>query len=95
MNKYIRIWVTIKRMTYKIRSERSPLREDYEIGLRIGGLAGFWIEFWNLEFWRNFSRRGTHVNPLKIGSRVVHLLHWRNLRICAELRRDWGGGVLF
>jgi hypothetical protein len=65
----IRIWVTIKRMTNKIRSLRRPLIRDYEIGLDCGQLNGNRKEFWGFVFWGNVSRRGTHVNPLKIGSR--------------------------
>jgi hypothetical protein len=36
MKKYIRIWVTKKRMTSKIRSVCGPLRGDCEEGLDLG-----------------------------------------------------------
>jgi hypothetical protein len=36
MKKCIRIWVTKKRMTNKIRSVGRPLREDCEEGLDLG-----------------------------------------------------------
>jgi hypothetical protein len=38
-------------------------------GWEMGQLAGIRIGFGVGIFWRNFWRRGTHVNTLKIGSR--------------------------
>jgi hypothetical protein len=46
MKKYIRIWVTLKRMTYKIRSASGPLIGDYEKWLGNRGLAENWNDFW-------------------------------------------------
>jgi hypothetical protein len=43
MKKYIRIWVTEKRMTRKIRSAGRPLIKDYEKRLKL------WSVKWELE----------------------------------------------
>jgi hypothetical protein len=48
MKKYIRIWVTKKRMTKKIRSAGRPLIKDGEKGLRNGGFG--WVLDWFLGF---------------------------------------------
>jgi hypothetical protein len=47
----------------------SPLIKDHEKRLRLPGFELNWIELGFEAFWGNFSRRGTHVKPLKIGSR--------------------------
>jgi hypothetical protein len=45
-----------------------------------------------LRFWRNFSRRGTHVNTLKLGSRGDKKCFGGIQRFYADLRREleWG-----
>jgi hypothetical protein len=53
MKEYIRIWVTLKRVTYKIRSACGPLIRDHENWLRIGGLDEIGIKFWVLWFGGN------------------------------------------
>jgi hypothetical protein len=40
-------------------------------------------------FWRNFWRRGAHVNILKIGSRGVENCLGEFLGVYADLRRDF------
>jgi hypothetical protein len=79
MKKYIRIWVTLKRMTYKIRSVGSPLIKDYEKELRIGSIEGTWKDFWELEFWGNGSEKG--YTRKHTGFRVTRwkTLFWGNL----------------
>jgi hypothetical protein len=94
MKKDIRIWVTEKRMTIKIRSGCGPLIRDYEKWLNCGWLGGNWIEFGNFGFGGIGRRRGAHVNPLKIGSRDGQNCFWGNVRFCAELRRNWGWEML-
>jgi hypothetical protein len=51
---------------------------------------------WDLEFWRKLSRRGTHVNTLKLGSRGAGKCFGGIQRFYAELRRElvWGNLVL-
>jgi hypothetical protein len=95
MKKYIKIWVTEKRMTNKIRSAGRPLIKDGEKGLRNGGFGWVLDWFWVFGFWGNRQRRGAHVFPPEIGSRVAHLCTWGNFRICAELRREWIEGIGF
>jgi hypothetical protein len=50
------------------------------------------LDFWVLVFWRNFWRRGVHVNTPKIGSRGVEKCLGEFRGFYAELRReiDWG-----
>jgi hypothetical protein len=43
-------------------------------------------------FGGRFQRRGTHVNPLKIGSRAAQKCFWGNVGFCAELRREYDLG---
>jgi hypothetical protein len=57
--KDIIIWVTVKRMTSKIRSLRGPLIKDYEKSWNWGVLVGNWIEFWELEFLSGTSEKGS------------------------------------
>jgi hypothetical protein len=45
-------------------------------------------------FWRNFWRRGAHVNTLKIGSRGVKNCLGEILGVYADLRRDFKWGNL-
>jgi hypothetical protein len=51
-------------------------------------LEGIWIGFWFLVFWRNFWRRGAHVNVPKIGSRGAGNCLGEFLGVYAVLRRD-------
>jgi hypothetical protein len=69
MKKYIRIWVTLKRMTYKIRSVWGPLIKDYEKWLRIEGLREDWKVFGIFGFWGNGLKKG--YTRKTIGNRVA------------------------
>jgi hypothetical protein len=69
MKKNIRIWVTKKRMTNKIRSVGGPLIKDYEKGLGIGGLREDWKVFGIFGFWGNGSKKG--YTRKTIGNRVA------------------------
>jgi hypothetical protein len=104
MKKYIRIWVTLKRVTRLIRISVWSLnnwdREEWR------KLRDFWAELdWNfwLEFSKAVQRRGVHVNTPKNGSRVGEFCFGGILGFYAELRREiiWGKlnslffGVLF
>jgi hypothetical protein len=75
-------------VTNKIRSVGSPLIKDGEKWLIFGGLDGSWIEF--LEIWvlGRVQRRGTDVNPLKIGSRDGVKCFGGISGFYAELRRE-------
>jgi hypothetical protein len=90
MKKYIRIWVTEKRMTRKIRSERSPLIKDYEIRLKLRSVK--WeletFEVWN--FLGSNSEKG--CTRKDTGNRVARwgFLFWGNVGIYAVLRRELG-----
>jgi hypothetical protein len=53
-----------------------------------------WFLGW-IEVWGNLSRRGTHVNSPKIGSRGTVFIHWRNVGFYADLRRELVKGTLF
>jgi hypothetical protein len=92
MNKDIRIWVTVKRVTYKIRSGHGPLIRDYEKGLKWWSFGRIWIEFLFGIFWGNFWRRGTHVNTPKNGSRGEGKCLGEFWEFHADLRRKcfWG-----
>jgi hypothetical protein len=57
MKKYIRIWVTVKRVTDKIRSAQGPLSKDHENWGNLGFLAGVELDFWN-EFLECGSEKG-------------------------------------
>jgi hypothetical protein len=65
---------------------------DDEKGLKIGGLAGVWKVFEDLEVLGEFQRRGVHVSIPKIGSRDGLKCFGGILGFCAELRREWGWG---
>jgi hypothetical protein len=92
MKKNIRIWVTFKRVTKKIRSLRSPLIKDDERRLIIGVFKGIWIGLGFGIFGRKLSRRGVHVKPPERGSRDGIKCFGGIRGSYAVLRRefDWG-----
>jgi hypothetical protein len=60
----------------------------------MGQLAEIGIGFWELDFWGNLSRRGTHVNTPKIGSRGAEKCLGEFYGVYADLRREFGWGNL-
>jgi hypothetical protein len=90
----IRIWVTIKRMTNKIRSLRRPLIRDYEIGLRL------WSTEWKSKrilgfcFLGEFFQKG--YTRKSIENRVTRCkeMFWGNLgALRCFTKRIVGGGI--
>jgi hypothetical protein len=65
--------------------------------MRSGGINGFWpgmVGVFGWDFWKAIQRRGVHVSPPKIGSRVGDLCFGGIYGFCAELRREFKGGNL-
>jgi hypothetical protein len=69
MKKYIRIWVTKKRMTNKIRSVCRPLIKDRENGLRNGGFGWVLDRFLVFGFLEESSEKGSR--RISTGNRVT------------------------
>jgi hypothetical protein len=58
MKKNIGIWVSLKRVTYKIRSVRRPLIKDHEKGLKWWSIGRVLNWNWGLEFLEEFLEKG-------------------------------------
>jgi hypothetical protein len=92
MKKYIRIWVTIKRVTNKIRSACGPIIKGRWERAEIAVICPELDWFFGIWFLVGVQRRGAHVNAPKIGSRVGVFCFWGILGVYAVLRREikWG-----
>jgi hypothetical protein len=92
--KNIRIWVTLKRLTNKIRSGCGPLIRDYENGLGNWAIGWIWIGNWWFEFWGNWSKKGSTRKTTENRVTRWRFLYLGESWVLCWITKELGFGIL-